>query len=79
MPASSDYFLRLQEQEYFAIPEEVRERHLQSKIYSVDFNEFDELMQDECYAKLHKEYKKNKKALDERAYQLREIKRKNNK
>lgn len=77
MSASKDLFLRLREEEYFAIPEEIREVHLRSKIYSESVQDFDELMQDETYAKLHKEHKKVKSALEERAYQIRENKRKN--
>ena len=64
--------------EYFNIPEVIRESHLRSKIYSESAQDFDELMQDDMYRNLHKTYRETKKELEERAYQLREAKRKNN-
>lgn len=76
MGASADLFLRISEQEYMQIPEGIRESHLRDKIYSQSVNDFDELMQDSTYAELHKKYKKAKSELEERAYQLRENKRK---
>lgn len=78
MSASKDLFLKMREEEYLRIPEDVRQRHLQSKIYSESAQDFNELMQDKTYADLYKKHKKAKKDLDERTYQLRETKRKNN-
>lgn len=76
MGATKDLFIRISEEEYFSVPEDIRERHLRSKIYSESIQDFDWLMQDETYSSLHKEYKKNKQALEQRAYDLREQKRK---
>lgn len=78
MSASKELFIRMSEEEYMAVPHEVRQRHLQSKIYYQDSGDFEELIKDPSYSKLHKEYKQAKGALEERAYQLRELKRKNN-
>ena len=78
MGKNKDLFIRMQEEEYLAIPAHIRATHLSSKIYSESINDFDELMQDETYSKLYKESKKAKAELEERAYQLREQKRKNN-
>jgi len=75
MSASKDLFLRLSEEEYFSIPEPIRQTHLNSKIYSESVNDFDELMQDETYLRLYKEKKQITADLNERQYQLRENKR----
>ena len=58
MPASSDLFLRMSEEYYFSIPEDVREAHLRDKIYSQEKQDFAELMEDKAYASLYKEHKK---------------------
>ncbi len=76
MGASKDLFIRMSEQDYMEIPEGIREYHLRDKIYSQSVNDFDELMKDKTYSVLHKTYKETKKELEERAYQLRENKRK---
>ena len=76
MGATAELFIRMSEEEYFAVPEEVRQRHLQAKIYNQSVHDFAELMQDPTYAKLYKEKKKVSKDLDERQYYLREQKRK---
>lgn len=78
MGASKDLFIRISEEDYFNIPEGIRQSHLQSKIYSQSKNDFEHLMKDSHYAKLHKTYKKAKKELEEREYQIRENNRKNN-
>lgn len=78
MISNKDLFLRMREDEYFAIPEQIREQHLRTKIYSESVQDFDYLMEDETYSKLHKEYKEVKNQLEERAYQLREKRRNNN-
>lgn len=75
MGASKDYFIKLREEEYFAIPEGIREVYLRSKIYSETLNDFEELMEDKTYRDLHKTYKETKKEMEERAYQLREKRR----
>lgn len=78
MERSKDLFIRMQESEYLAIPPHIRATHLSSKIYRESLNDFDELMQDETYARLYKEKKRVTEELEERQYQLRENKRKNN-
>lgn len=79
MGASSELFIKMSEEEYFAIPDELRERHLAHKVYSQSVHDFQELMQDEIYADLYKKKKQISKDLDERQYYLREQKRKNKK
>lgn len=76
MGSSKDLFMRMSEEEYMNIPPDIRERHLSSKIYSESVNDFSELMEDTAYNALYKEHKKIKAQLEERAYQLRENKRK---
>lgn len=78
MSASKDLFLRIREPDYLEIPEWFRERYLRDKIYSESVNDFEELMQDETYARLHKEKKEITERLNERQYQLREQKRNGN-
>lgn len=67
----------MSEEHYLSIPSDITQTFLADKIYSESLNDFDELMQDETYRNLHKTYKETKKELEERAYQLRENKRKN--
>lgn len=77
MGASSELFLKLSEEEYMNIPQEIRECHLSHKIYNQSVHDFQELMQDELYAKLYKQKKAISAELDERQWQLRENKRNN--
>jgi hypothetical protein len=76
MSASSTLFLSMSEEYYLMIPEDFREAYLRDKIYSQDQQDFSELMEDTAYNALYKEHKKVKAQLEERAYQLRENKRK---
>ena len=76
MGASKDLFIRMQEEEYMQIPEDIRQVHLRDKIYSTSVNDFEVLMQDDVYKNLHKTYKETKKDMEERAYQIRENNRK---
>jgi len=77
MAASKELFIKMSEEEYFNIPEETRESHLRHKVYSESAHDFNELMEDEMYARLYKEKRYVSKELDERQYYLREQKRKN--
>jgi len=79
MGASKDLFIRMREEEYMQIPEDIRQVHLRDKIYSTSVNDFDVLMQDDVYKNLHKTYKETKTHLEERAFQIRENNRKNSK
>lgn len=76
MGASSEYHIKLSEEEYLQIPPEVRSSHLQEKIISFQLNDFEELMKDAHYKKLYKEKKTITKALSDWTLHLREQKRK---
>jgi len=76
MAASKELFLRMSEEEYLQIPHEIRERHLSAKVYSQSMNDFQELMQDEVFAMHYGQYKQSKGFMEERQFQLRELKRK---
>lgn len=77
MGASSELFIKLSEEEYMDIPKEIREVHLSHKVYNQSVHDFQELMQDELYAKLYKQKKAISAELDLRQFQLRENKRNN--
>jgi len=79
MSANSELFLRMTEQEYFDIPEEIRERHLRSKIVSEEKSDWSENMKDKTFSDLSLTIKETKKNLAEREFQLREERRKINK
>lgn len=76
MGATKDLFLRISEPDYMQIPQHIRERHLAHTIYSESVNDHNELMKDIDYARLHEDIQRQKKFLEERKYQLREKKRK---
>lgn len=78
MVASSELFIKMSEEEYMSIPEDVRQCYLSQKIYNQSVHDFKELIQDELYASLYKQKKDISAQLDERQFQLREQKRKNN-
>jgi hypothetical protein len=75
MGANSELFLRMTEQEYFNIPEEIRERHLRSKIVSEEKGDWSENMKDKTFSDLSLTIKETKKHLAEREFQLREERR----
>jgi len=76
MSRSSELFLRMTEEEYFLIPQSIRESHLSSKIVSEEKSDFGENMKDKIYSDFYKTLKETKKCLAEREYQLREERRK---
>ena len=78
MGANSEVFLKMTEQEYNQIPFEVKERYLNSKNYTRNVNDWTENMEDELYKKLYNDSKRLKKQLEQREYELREERRKNN-
>jgi len=78
MGANSELMIRMREEEFYAIPHEIRQQYLQSKMVTPELNDWSELMKDETYSKLYKEKKKVSKDLEQRAYDLREQKRINN-
>ena len=79
MGATKELMFRMQEQEYFAIPYEIREKHFASKNMTPELSDFNELMKDAEYKKLYKESKLAKERLLNQATKLREEKRKLNK
>lgn len=76
MGASSEVFIKMREEEFNEIPNEIKERYLNSKNISKQTNDFDLNMQDENYQKFYKKYKSAKKELEEHEYYLREKRRK---
>jgi len=78
MGQSSEVFLKMTESEYNEIPFEIKERYLNSKNYTRNVNDWAENMEDELYKKLYNDSKKLKKQLEQREYELRETRRKNN-
>ena len=77
MGATKELLIRMSEQEFYRMPENVR-GYLQSKMVTPEMNDWSELMEDELYASLYKSKKKVTKDLDQRAYDLREQRRKIN-
>lgn len=77
MSATKELFIKMSEEEYMSIPEDIREVHLRDKIYSESLNDFNELMQDFAYSELYNKKKNISKQLDERQHELREKKRNN--
>jgi len=75
MGASKELFIIMREEEYLEIPQDVREKHLVSKVVSKETADWSENMQDVCFAMLYKKSKLAKKELEEREYQLRELRR----
>lgn len=76
MGATKDILIRMNESEYSAIPNEIKERYFNSKNVTTEINDWGENMKDDLYAKLYKEKKEISKQLEERQYQLRELRRK---
>jgi len=76
MGATKDLFIRMTEEEYLAIPHEIIERHLSSKVYSQSVNDFDELMKHQEYRDAYQMNKESKKHLEEITYLIREHNRK---
>lgn len=76
MGANSELFIRITEEEYFSIPQQIREIHLSSKIVSEEKSDFFENMKDKTFSDLYRTIKETKKHLSEREFQLREERRK---
>lgn len=77
MGASSDVFLRMTEEHYLSIPEDIRMCFLSSKRVDSERGDWSENMTDEYYSKLYNSIKSDKKSLEEREFQLRENRRNN--
>ena len=72
---SKQIFISMREEEYNEIPNELKERYLNSKNVTKETNDWSENMKDDFYATYYKQVKEAKKKLEEREYQLREERR----
>jgi len=70
-----DLFIRISEQEYLQIPENIRSAHLTSKIYRQDIGDIDQLMQEKGFKETYERYRSARKELDDLTYLLREKRR----
>lgn len=77
MGQNKEVLIRMNEQEYSDIPNEIKERYLNSKNVTTEINDWSENMKDKLYSDIYKQSKYIKKQLSEREYQLREQRRKN--
>lgn len=66
----------MNEDEYASVPNEFKERFLNSHNVTSEVNDFEENMEDEIFKTLYKEKKAITKKLEDRQYQLREERRK---
>ncbi len=76
MESNRSVFLRMSEECYLDIPQDVREHYLTQKRVDEEKGDWAENMKDVYYSELYKKYKVLKKELAEREYQLRENRRK---
>lgn len=76
MESNREVFLRMSEEHYMIIPDEVRESLLRDKRVDEEKGDWSENMKDPLFETIYKTLKGNKKALAEREYQLREERRK---
>jgi len=76
MEGSKEVFIKMTEEEYALVPSEIKERFFTSKNITRETNDWKINMQDEMFADLYSKSKKAKKLLEEREYQLRELRRK---
>jgi len=79
MRSNRDVFLRMSEEHYMSIPEDIRSSYLSSKRVDEEKSDWAENMKDEQYSIFYGAVKIGKKQLAEREYQLREERRKINK
>jgi len=77
MQSNREVFLRMSEEHYMSIPNEIRMVYLSSKRVDEEKSDWAENMKDEIYANHYDAYKKSKKFISEREYQLREERRNN--
>jgi len=73
---SKEVFIKMREEEYDEIPNEIKERFFNSKNVTKEANDWEINMKDKTYSDLYKTMKETKKHLSEREYQLREERRK---
>jgi len=74
---SKEVFIKMREEEYDEIPNEIKERFFNSKNVTKEVNDWEINMKDKTYSDLYKTLKETKKHLSEREYQLREERRNN--
>lgn len=74
---SKEVFIKMREEEYDEIPNEIKERFFNSKNVTKESNDWEINMKDKTYSDLYKTMKETKKHLSEREYQLREERRNN--
>ena len=79
MQSNREVFLRMSEEHYMSIPEDVRSSFLASKRVDEEKSDWAENMKDDQYSIFYGAVKIGKKQLAEREYQLREERRKINK
>ena len=77
MQSNREVFLRMTEEHYLSIPDEVRECYLRDKRVDEEKGDWKENMKDPIFANHYDAAKKAKKMLAEREYQLREERRNN--
>lgn len=73
---SKDVFIKMRESEYEEIPNEIKERLFNSKNVTREINDWELNMEDPMYKSIYTNVKKLKKQLEEREFQLRELRRK---
>jgi len=78
MGASKNVFISMREEEYNLIPYEIKEMYFNSKNVTKEIDDFDENMKDSLFCELYKQKRKISKQLEDRAYQLREQRRRKN-
>lgn len=72
---SKEVFIKMREEEYEEIPNEIKERYFNSRNVTREVNDWEENMKDPLFKSLYDQNKKIKKKLEERQYQLREQRR----
>jgi len=77
MQSNREVFLRMSEEHYMSIPEDIRMVYLSSKRVDEEKSDWNDNMRDETYNRFYQENKRFKKLLKEREYQLREERRNN--
>ena len=76
MESNREIFLRMSEEHYLSIPNDVRGAFLSSKRVDEEKGDWSENMKDKTFSDLTKTIRECKKHLSEREYQLREERRK---
>jgi len=77
MQSNREVFLRMSEEYYMSIPNEIRMVYLSSKRVDEEKSDWSENMKDPIFEKLNSQLKKSKQWISEREFQLREERLKN--